>query len=206
MRRKRILKRRTLFVLDEAAQLGTFDPLVAATTLLRGFGLQLVMVCQDLAQIKSRYPADWATIVNNSAALLAFGFGHYHAAREYSEVLGLEPGELASLKPEQAALAMRGDGTRKITRVNYLIEGEFEGMFDPNPYFAQEQDPEVNSAKAASTAPESWEQKVAHMRTVLKKCLEETRREGEGSEEQQFYGALMSLADAVEQIFGICRR
>ena len=91
MRRKRIPKQRTLFVLDEAAQLGTFDPLWRDDP-ARGFGLQLVMVWQDLAQIKSRYPADWATIVNNSAALLAFGFGHYHAAKEYADILGLDPG------------------------------------------------------------------------------------------------------------------
>ena len=200
MRRKRIPKQRTLFVLDEAAQLGTFDPLVAATTLLRGFGLQLVMVWQDLAQIKSRYPADWATIVNNSAALLSFGFGHYHAAKEYSEVLGLDPGLLASLKPAEAALAMRGEGTRKISRVNYLLAPEFEGMFDPNPYFAEEAKLDVKPVKPEPPAPETWQEKVAHARTVLTSLLEEARKDGDSREEEQIYGALMHLADAVEEI------
>ena len=200
MRRKRVPKQRTLFVLDEAAQLGTFDPLLSATTLLRGFGLQLVMVWQDLAQIKSRYPADWATIVNNSAALLSFGFGHYHAAREYSEVLGLDPGQLASLKPEEAILAMRGDGTRKISRVNYLLEAEFKGMFDPNPYFAEEPETEVEPVSPGPPAPETWHEKVTHTRTVLRRFLEEARKEGESKEEEQIFGALMHLADAVEEI------
>ena len=176
MRRKRIPKQRTLFVLDEAAQLGTFDPLVSATTLLRGFGLQLVMVWQDLAQIKSRYPADWATIVNNSAALLSFGFGHYHAAKEYAEVMGLEPGQLASLKPEEAVLAIRGDGTRKISRANYLREPQFDGMFDPNPYFAEEPEMNVEPANPMPPVPATWQEKITHSRTVLMKFLEEAPR------------------------------
>jgi type IV secretion system protein VirD4 len=200
MRRKRIPKQRTLFVLDEAAQLGTFDPLLAATTLLRGFGLQLVMVWQDLAQIRSRYPADWATILNNSAALLAFGFGHYHAAKEYSDVLGLDPGRLAALKPEEAVLAMRGEGTRKISRLNYLIEPMFAGLFDPNPYFAQEPEAEIEPVKPPP-APKTWQEKVAHTRAVLTEVVEEMRKEGDGQEEEQrFFAALMHLADAVEEI------
>ena len=122
------------------------------------------------------YPADWATIVNNSAALLSFGFGHYHAAKEYAEVMGLEPGQLASLKPEEAVLAIRGDGTRKISRANYLREPQFDGMFDPNPYFAEEPEMNVEPANPMPPVPATWQEKITHSRTVLMKFLEEAPR------------------------------
>jgi type IV secretory pathway TraG/TraD family ATPase VirD4 len=158
------------------------------------------MVWQDLAQIKSRFPADWATILNNSAALLAFGFGHYHAAKEYADILGLDPAQLASLKPEEAVLAMRGDGTRKISRVNYLLAPEFEGMFDPNPYFTEEPETKVEPVEPELPAPETWQEKIVHTHTVLRKFIEESRKEGEGQEEELLFGAFIHLADAVEQI------
>ncbi|QEH36474.1 Conjugal transfer protein TraG [Aquisphaera giovannonii] len=135
MRRREIPDRRTLFVLDEAAQLGTFDPLLTAATLLRGYGVQLVSVWQDLAQMKSLYPQDWSSILNNSAVLLAFGFGHYSACRDYAEVLGLDAGDLMRLAPDEAALSVRGEGTRKVRRLNYLRDAMFQGLADPNPYY-----------------------------------------------------------------------
>lgn len=135
MRRREIPERRTLFVLDEAAQLGTFDPLLTAATLLRGYGVQLISVWQDLAQMKSLYPQDWSSILNNSAVLLAFGFGHYSACREYADVLGLDAGDLMRLDPDEAALSGRGEGTRKVRRLNYLKDEMFRGLADPNPYY-----------------------------------------------------------------------
>ncbi len=44
--------KRTLFVLDECAQLGTFPFLESAITLCRGYGLQTWTFWQDLAQLK----------------------------------------------------------------------------------------------------------------------------------------------------------
>ncbi|WP_020465554.1 type IV secretory system conjugative DNA transfer family protein [Singulisphaera acidiphila] len=65
MRRREIPEKKTLFVFDELAQLGTIDPLLAVTTLLRGYSVQLVSVWQDLALMKGRYPTDWPSLLNN---------------------------------------------------------------------------------------------------------------------------------------------
>ncbi len=136
MRRSEIPDQRTLMIVDEAAQLGKeFAPLLTATTLMRGYGLRLVTAWQDLAQIKSRYEIDWPTLLNNSGAILAFGFGHYSAAKDAAEFLGLEPHELLKLKGDEAVLALRGDSPRKITRQNYLKDTMFADLADPNPYF-----------------------------------------------------------------------
>ena len=136
MRRSEVPDLRTLMIIDEAAQLGQeFAPLLTATTLMRGYGLRLVTAWQDLSQVKSRYKLDWQTILNNAGAIMAFGFGHYPGARDTAEFLGQDPAELLRLKPDEAILAVRDEGTRKITRLNYLKDEMFAGMADPNPYF-----------------------------------------------------------------------
>src|SRR5687767_7137009 len=65
-RRTTIPPQRTLFLLDEAAQLGSLPILRQAVTLLRGYGLQVFTFWQDLSQLELLYPRDWPTILNNS--------------------------------------------------------------------------------------------------------------------------------------------
>jgi type IV secretion system protein VirD4 len=139
MRRSEIPARRTLLVADEAAQLGEFDLVLTACTLLRGYGLQLITAWQDVAQIRSRYKLDYATLLNNAAALISFGQSHYAAAKEYGELLGIDAAELLKMGIDQAALSIRGEGARMIRRLNYLEDKRFSGLADPNPYFARQQ-------------------------------------------------------------------
>ena len=80
MRRSRLPKQRTLFLLDEAAQLGSLDLLPQAVSLLRGYGLQVWTFWQDLSQLIKLYPNNWEAVVNNAAVLQAFGVPG-HAAR-----------------------------------------------------------------------------------------------------------------------------
>ena len=195
MRRKVIPERRTLLVLDEAAQLGTFEPLVTAATLMRGYGLQMITIWQDLAQMKTRYPADWATILNNSAALLAFGFGHFAAAKEYAEVLGLDPHELAVLPPTDAALAVRGEGTRKIRRMNYLADEMFRGMAEPNPYFQP-----ARPAKGLAP-PDTWLDKLERAREALQQELDDNERSDDPSDDaRRILSAMVRVTEAIEEV------
>ena len=198
MRRKALPERKTLFVLDEAAQLSTFDPLLTAATLLRGYGLQLITVWQDLAQMKARYPQDWATILNNSAALLAFGFGHYGAAKEYAEVLGIEPRELAGLKNDEAVLAMRGEGTRKVGRLNYLKDELFAGMFDPDPYF--ERGPEIQPEEKAVDKPKTWVEKLERARQALRTSIAERKSRNPDDGDDRLFEAFIDMAEAIEEV------
>jgi type IV secretion system protein VirD4 len=135
MRRRVVPEHRTLFVLDEAAQLGPFEPLLTAATLLRGYGLQLITIWQDLSQIKSRYPQDWMTVLNNSGALLAFGFSHYGMAKEWGDLMGMSPDRLMQMGDGDAVLSVRGEGTQPVKRMNYLRDAMFRGLADPNPLF-----------------------------------------------------------------------
>ena len=126
---------RTLFILEEAAQLGTFSPLLTATTLMRAYGLQLITVWQNLAQLKSRYPNDWTTILNNCEMIMSFGLGHHGSARDLGDYCGFDPNRLLALRPDEAALSMRYQRPQVIRRMNYLKDLVFRGMFDPNPIY-----------------------------------------------------------------------
>ena len=126
---------RTLFILEEAAQLGTFPPLLTATTLMRAYGLQLITVWQNMAQLKSRYPADWTTILDNCEVIMSFGLGHYGSACELGAYCGIEPAQLLDLRPNEAAVSIRHRRPQFIRRMNYLRDGMFRGMFDPNPIY-----------------------------------------------------------------------
>ncbi len=126
---------RTLFILEEAAQLGTFPPLLTATTLMRAYGLQLITVWQNLAQLKSRYPSDWTTILDNCEVIMSFGLGHYGSACELGAYCGFDPARLLELRPDEAAVSIRHKRPQVIRRMNYLRDGMFRGMFDPNPIY-----------------------------------------------------------------------
>ena len=63
--------------------------------------------------------------------------GHWAAAKDAAEMLGWEPMELLKLRPDEAVLAVRGEPTRKVKRLNYLGDAMFAGLADENPYHAR---------------------------------------------------------------------
>jgi type IV secretion system protein VirD4 len=134
-RRPRIPKERTLFLIDECAQLGALPALRQAITLHRGSGLQCWSIWQDLSQIRLHYPLDWQTMLNNSEVLQVFGSNNHLMAKEWAEVLGMEPGELRRVAPEQAVVSVQGHDCRVCRRPDYLRDKAFAGLFDPNPRF-----------------------------------------------------------------------
>ncbi len=136
IRRKHIPQKRTLFLIDECAQLGTLPALRQAVTLLRGSGLQIWSIWQDFSQLRLLYPNDWQTMVNNSAVLQVFGINNNLMAKEWSELLGKEPAELLDMQPHEAAICMHGARTRICRRPDYLTDALFAGMYDANQRFA----------------------------------------------------------------------
>jgi type IV secretion system protein VirD4 len=136
MRRENIPRQRTLFLLDEVAQLGAMSMLRQAITLLRGSGLQTWTFWQDWSQLRQLYPNDWQAIVNNAGVLQVFGINNSNQAREWGELLGLSPQELDQLKRDEAAVRRQGQGSAVCRRPDYLNDPEFAGRFDDNPRFA----------------------------------------------------------------------
>ncbi len=144
MRRKRRPEKSTLFILDEAAQLGPLPQLRQAITLLRGYGLQTWSFWQDVSQLKYLYPADWATMVNNCRVVQMFGAVNLAAARTMSELVGGFSGEnLLDLEEHEMLLQIAGDQPVIARRPNYLNDPAFAELFDPNPMFESGDGPDI---------------------------------------------------------------
>ena len=124
----------TLFVLDELAQLGPFPLLRPAVTLMRSYGLRCLLVLQDLAQLRTLFPTDHATISNNSSTLLTFGHSAYAMSAEMAAMLG-DVGADALFDMDRSSLAMRRQGRRTeiAVKLDYLTDPLFAGQFDVNP-------------------------------------------------------------------------
>ncbi len=142
MRRRARPARPTLFILDEAAQLGTLDELRVAVTLLRGYGLQTWSFWQDVSQLQALYPRDWQTMVNNCKVFQAFGANNLAAAKQMADVVGFISGEaMLALDQDEMLLQIAGDEAVVAQLPNYLTDPAFAGQFSINPIFDADRDP-----------------------------------------------------------------
>lgn len=135
-RRRGRPEKSTLFILDEAAQLGTLPQLRQAITLLRGYGLQTWSFWQDRSQLVRLYPDDWHTMINNCRVLQCFGLLNMNAARDVASLTGFDdPESVLDLKPDEMVLQLAGDEAVIARLPNYLTDPPFVGMFDDNPFY-----------------------------------------------------------------------
>lgn len=125
----------TLFILDEAAQLGELPQLRQAVTLLRGYGLQTWSFWQDASQLQLLYPRDWKTMVNNCRVLQCFGALNQVAADDMAALTGFRDGtSVLDLDANEMVLQVGGDQAVVAQLPNYLVDPAFHGLFDANPY------------------------------------------------------------------------
>jgi type IV secretion system protein VirD4 len=137
VRRRRKPPKSTLFILDEAAQLGGLPHLRQAMTLMRGYGLQTWSFWQDVSQIQRLYADDWPTMVNNARVLQAFGANTLLAARGVAELTGFADAHaVLALEPEEMILQIAGDEAVIARKPNYLADPAFAGLADENPFYA----------------------------------------------------------------------
>jgi len=144
LRRRSKVPRNTLFILDEAAQLGYFPPLRQAITLLRGFGLQTWSFWQDLSQLKRLYPQDWETMYNNCRAHQYFGITTPLLAEQIAK-LTLRHGysEILELDSDEMLLTLGGELPVIAQKPNYLSDPPFQGRYDDNPYYEADDAKEI---------------------------------------------------------------
>ncbi|MFC3099826.1 type IV secretory system conjugative DNA transfer family protein [Altererythrobacter lauratis] len=132
--------RSTLFILDEAAQLGTLPQLRQAVTLLRGYGLQCWSLWQDVSQLRRLYPNDWETMVNNCRVVQCFGALNLMAAGAMAQLTGFGDAQaVLDLDDSEMLLQIAGDRAMRARKPDYLTDPPFAGLFDANPYHDPEQ-------------------------------------------------------------------
>lgn len=142
LRRQTQPDQKTLFILDECAQLGNMPLLEQAVTLLRGYGLQVWSFWQDIEQVRSCYPTGHSTLVNNSAVLQAFGISNSQMARQLAEIIDFSKSDLLSMPADCSAVFVKGQGTQKLRLPDYLVDPPFRGLWDGNPFFTRPAEPQ----------------------------------------------------------------
>jgi len=151
VRRPRRPRWPTLFIVDELGHLGPVPQLRQAITLLRGYGVRVALFVQSLAQLKSLWPRDWETLLDNTGTWIHFGSTSLAAARQVADQLGDVSAEtLLALPPDQMALHRAGQPTVLAHKLDYLHDPLFAGRFDPNPMHAAETVPGHRSGLARS--------------------------------------------------------
>ena len=84
-----------LFLFDEFSQLGPFPQAEQAVSILRGYGVKLWFVLQDLGQLKALYPRSWSSFLSN-ATLQFFGVQDLETSRYVSQMLGTTTAQTSS--------------------------------------------------------------------------------------------------------------
>jgi type IV secretion system protein VirD4 len=83
------IKHQALVILDEFARLGRMESLAEAAQYVRGYGLRLLYVVQNKAQIRAKYGPDSAEdIFDNTGAEIVFGTNDLKLTKELSERMG----------------------------------------------------------------------------------------------------------------------
>jgi type IV secretion system protein VirD4 len=79
---------KTLFMIDEFAALGHLQIIETTWALVRGYGIQIMPVLQDLHQLKTLYKERWETFIGMAGAVAAFGARDMTSAKWMSERAG----------------------------------------------------------------------------------------------------------------------
>lgn len=131
----------TLFLIDEAAQLGELNELRQAITLLRGYGVRVWSFWQDISQLKGLYPKTWETILNNCRVQQFFGATSGLACDAVASVSGYgDRYAILELERDEMILNIAGDEPVVVRRPNYRLDPAFKGLFEPNPFYAAGKD------------------------------------------------------------------
>jgi type IV secretion system protein VirD4 len=125
-----------LLIIDELAQIGAMPLVLQALTLLRGYGLRVMAVLQSLAQLKSLWPADYQTILDNCGLVAAFGQNRPAMAEALADLFGdLSASALLQMPADQLAINRAGQRTVVARKLDYLEDRCFAGRFDANPFY-----------------------------------------------------------------------
>ena len=137
-RRRRAPSQPTLFLIDEAAQLGEMNELRTALTLMRAYGMRVWLFFQDMSQLQSVYRNDWESIINNCKIQQFFGAKSPQARKSLQTYLG-DSLPLDRLT-EDGMVLFNGETLATVRRPDYLHDTLFKGLASPHPFHHQQPD------------------------------------------------------------------
>jgi type IV secretion system protein VirD4 len=126
----------TLFIIDEAAQLGPMSQLRQAITLTRGYGVRAMLFLQSVAPLKTMFPTDYEVLVENCGTLITFGHQRHSMSDGMATLFGDIDGQALFTMTGSELAAKIGKGeTQILTRIDYLKHAPFCARATPNPMF-----------------------------------------------------------------------
>lgn len=127
-----------LFLVDECAALGRLEILETAVGLMRGYGMKMWLIFQDLPQLQSIYGARWSSFISNSGVRQFFNVNDVVTADFVSGYLGEETrltrSENISAQVQQSGASISAMGRRLLTPDEVRRQGRdrqillYEGM------------------------------------------------------------------------------
>ena len=120
----------TLILCDEAACLGRSEALLTASTLLRGWGVQLWTYWQSPAQLEI-YGADARTLVDNAGVVQCFGAHNLRAAREFADLVGgIDADTILDMGADEQIVLVEGGRPQRLRRIRYFEDRSCAGQYD----------------------------------------------------------------------------
>jgi len=78
----------TLFFLDEFSALGRFKEIEKAAGYMRGYGIKLCPIIQNIGQIQDLYGKNWETFLGNAGAIIAWSLNDLETEKYISDRMG----------------------------------------------------------------------------------------------------------------------
>jgi len=140
-----------LFMLDEFAALGHLKPVEVAMGLLRGYGVKLWPILQDINQLKANYARTWESFIANAGAIQVFGCNDSSTADYISRMTGtttasngqslnsrplFTPDEIRQLPADELLLLVQQMPPFWLCKPVYYKLPFLKGLYNPNPYHA----------------------------------------------------------------------
>ena len=98
-----------LFVLEEFAALGHMRALENAVAYMRGFGVKIWAVLQDITQLKRHYKESWETFLGNAGVLQAYSVNDLSSLEYLSKRMGETTLLITNKQDVSSSAAMSGD-------------------------------------------------------------------------------------------------
>lgn len=128
LRRTKLPELPTLLLVDECGQFGCVSTaLKLVSVYMRGQGVKLWTMFQDIGQIKTMFGTDFSTFINSNSAITVLP-GTGLAAREAESVLGIQG--VGSLGEDEQLVYEVGKETRTVKMAQYWRDPLFAGRFD----------------------------------------------------------------------------
>lgn len=118
------------FIIDEFANIGRIPNIDKALATFRSRNMSIIIILQALAQLKSMYKDDWASMLNNCASLLFLGGDEKETTKYLSERAGKQT---INIRNHSHSRGSRGNSTEnKQTLARDLMTPDEIGRLDGN--------------------------------------------------------------------------